>query len=41
MRALRDRLGGRLVAAVVLYTGELAFTYEDGTAVVPLDALWR
>ena len=40
MRALRTRLGANLVAAVVLYTGQLAYTHEDGTAVLPLDALW-
>lgn len=40
IRALRARLGASLVAAVVLYTGQLAYTHEDGTAVLPLDALW-
>jgi uncharacterized protein len=40
MRALRARLGAKLVTAVVLYTGELAYTHEDGVAVLPLDALW-
>jgi len=41
MRALHARLGDRLLARVVLYTGELSFTYEDGTMVMPLDVLWR
>ena len=40
IRALRHRLGGRLASAVVLYTGPLAYTQEDGTIVLPLDALW-
>jgi hypothetical protein len=40
IQALRARLGADLVAAAVLYTGRLAYTYEDGTAVLPLDALW-
>jgi predicted AAA+ superfamily ATPase len=41
IRALRNRLGGRLLTAVVLYAGEFAYTHEDGTTVVPLDVLWR
>ena len=41
IRALRSRLGTRLATAVVLYTGALAYTHEDGTTVLPLDALWR
>ncbi|MFF5226950.1 ATP-binding protein [Dactylosporangium sp. NPDC000521] len=41
IRALRSRLGNRLAAAVLLYTGDLAFTHEEGALVVPLDALWR
>jgi predicted AAA+ superfamily ATPase len=40
IRALRARLGANLVAAVVLYTGQLAYTHNDGTTVLPLDALW-
>jgi predicted AAA+ superfamily ATPase len=40
MRALRARLGTRLAAAVVLYTGQLTYTHNDGTTVLPLDALW-
>ena len=40
IRALRSRLGHRLIAAVVLYTGALAYTHHDGTSVVPLDVLW-
>jgi uncharacterized protein len=40
IRALRTRLGVRLAAAIVLYTGPLAHRHEDGTMVLPLDALW-
>jgi predicted AAA+ superfamily ATPase len=40
IRALRARLGAKLAAAVILYTGQLAYTHEDGTTVLPLDALW-
>ena len=40
IRALRARLGANLAAAVILYTGQLAYTHEDGTTVLPLDALW-
>jgi len=41
IRALRNRLGARLAAAIVLYTGPLPYTHEDGTKVLPLDLLWR
>ena len=41
MRALRARLGNRLRMAVVLYTGAFPYTHEDGTTVLPLDALWK
>jgi predicted AAA+ superfamily ATPase len=41
IRALRARLGARLGVAVVLYTGSLAYTHNDGTTVLPLDALWK
>lgn len=40
IRALRARVGERLAAAIVLYTGPLAYTHEDGTLVLPLDTLW-
>ncbi|MEU0552542.1 hypothetical protein [Dactylosporangium sp. NPDC006015] len=40
MRALRARLGTRLTPGLVLYTGALAYTNDDGTHVVPIDALW-
>jgi uncharacterized protein len=41
IRALRTRIGSRRGAAVVLYTGSLSYTHEDGTFVLPLDALGR
>jgi predicted AAA+ superfamily ATPase len=41
IRALRARLGNRLLAAVVLYTGAFAYTHDEGTFVLPLDSLWR
>nr|MDT0657123.1 ATP-binding protein [Micromonospora sp. DSM 115978] len=40
IRELRTRLGAKLAAAVIFYTGPLAYTHEDGTTVLPLDALW-
>jgi uncharacterized protein len=40
IRTLRARLGANLGASVVLYTGHLAYTHEDGTTVLPLDTLW-
>jgi hypothetical protein len=40
IKALRARLGARLATAVVLYTGALTFRFDDGTLVLPLDALW-
>jgi predicted AAA+ superfamily ATPase len=38
--ALRDRLGKRLAASIVLYTGPHAYA-QDGIAVLPLDRLWQ
>jgi uncharacterized protein len=40
IQALRTGIGDRLAAAVVLCTGALTFQFDDGTTVVPLDALW-
>lgn len=40
LRALRSRLGNRLDAAIVLYTGQHTFRHEDGFLVVPLARLW-
>ncbi|HEX3783453.1 MAG TPA: ATP-binding protein [Pseudonocardiaceae bacterium] len=41
IRALRDRLGARLEIAVILYTGDFAYTHDEGTLVLPLDMLWK
>jgi hypothetical protein len=38
---LRDRIGSRLAAGIVLYTGERTLPYGDGLWAVPLQALWR
>ena len=40
IRTLRNRLGPRLAATVILYTGSFAYTHDDGTQVLPLDMLW-
>ncbi|WP_218024971.1 ATP-binding protein [Nocardia pseudovaccinii] len=40
IRALRDRLGNRLTAAIILYTGAHMYRHDEGAFVVPLDALW-
>jgi len=41
IRTLRTRLGPRLETAAILYTGDFAYTHDDGTMVLPLDTLWR
>ncbi len=38
--AVRDRLGERFVAGVVLHTGARAFSLGDRLAAVPISALW-
>lgn len=38
---LRDRLGSRFVAGVVLYTGQEALPLGDRLAAMPIEALWR
>jgi len=40
LRLLRDRLGNRLREAIVLYTGEHAYTHDGYVTVLPLDRLW-
>lgn len=40
LRKLRDALGPRLVAGVVLNTGVRSYTFEDRLHVMPLDRLW-
>lgn len=39
--ALKERLGDRVAAAAVLYTGDLAFFLEPWLQVLPVSALWR
>jgi predicted AAA+ superfamily ATPase len=41
LRKLRDALGRRFLAGVVLYTGEHAYSMEDRIHVVPVDRLWH
>jgi predicted AAA+ superfamily ATPase len=40
LRQLKERLGLRLEAAIILYTGEHAYTHEDWITILPLDRLW-
>ena len=40
MQSRNSSRGIAELAAVVLYTGHLAYTYPDGTAVLPHDSLW-
>jgi uncharacterized protein len=40
LRQLRERLGSRLQEAIVLYTGEHAYTSEGWVRFLPLDRLW-
>ena len=41
LRALRDLLGERLVAGIVLTTGRRSYTLDDRIHVLPVDRLWR
>ena len=41
LRHLRDRLGKRFQAGVVLYTGARTLSFGDRLAAVPLCALWE
>ncbi|MGL5930085.1 MAG: ATP-binding protein [Dermatophilaceae bacterium] len=41
LRQLRDTLGPRFHAGVVLTTGQRTYTYEDRIHVMPIDRLWR
>ncbi|GAA0380522.1 ATP-binding protein [Microbispora corallina] len=41
LRHLRRRLGDRLIAGFVLYTGRQALPFGDGMRAVPLSALWE
>lgn len=40
LQAMKERLGDRVAAAAVLYTGELAFSPEPWLHVLPISALW-
>lgn len=40
LRMLRDRLGERFIAGVVLHLGPLGYTVEDRIQVCPVDRLW-
>jgi hypothetical protein len=40
LRQLKERLGPRLEEAIILYTGEHAYTHDDWIAILPLDRLW-
>ena len=41
LRLLRDQIGDRFKAGVVLAMGTRSFTYEDRLHVMPIDRLWR
>ncbi|MFT4034343.1 MAG: ATP-binding protein [Patulibacter sp.] len=41
LRHLRDVVGSRFAAGVVLTTGSRSYTYEDGLHVLPIDRLWQ
>ncbi len=41
LRALRDLLGPRLVAGIMLTTGARSYTLDDRIHVLPIDRLWR
>jgi predicted AAA+ superfamily ATPase len=40
LRQLKDRLGPRLEEAIILHTGEHAYTHDDWIRILPLDRLW-
>jgi len=40
LRQLKERLGHRLEDAIILHTGEHAYTHDDWITVLPLDRLW-
>jgi uncharacterized protein len=40
LRLLKDRLGPRLQEAIILYSGQYAYRYEDWAWVLPLSQLW-
>ena len=40
LRQLKERLGPRLEEAIILYTGEHAYTHDEWITILPLDRLW-
>ncbi len=40
LRHLKGRLGSRLEEAIILYTGEHAYTHDEWITILPLDRLW-
>jgi predicted AAA+ superfamily ATPase len=38
---IREQIGARLAAGIVLYTGERTLPFGDGLWAVPLQALWQ
>jgi hypothetical protein len=40
LRLFKDRLGLRLQEAVVLYSGQYAYRYEDWAWILPLSQIW-
>ncbi len=40
LRQLKERLGLRLEEAIIMYTGEHAYTHDDWITILPLDRLW-
>jgi uncharacterized protein len=40
LRQLKERLGLQLKEAIILYTGEHAYTHDDWITILPLDRLW-
>jgi hypothetical protein len=40
LRHLSHRLGPRLMAGYVLYTGQQTLPFGDGLRAIPIDALW-
>jgi uncharacterized protein len=40
LRQLKERLGPRLEEAIILHTGEHAYTHDDWITILPLDRLW-
>ena len=41
LRAIRDSLGARFIAGVVLTLGSRSYTYQDRLHVMPIDRIWR